>query len=144
MSPERSQLQIYQPHSGTVRISGRTPPASAARHARDTLRGEANRFTDFLFIGANAGQQAAKAAGLLAQFIHEQTEGTIAVAYFLHRYLVRLEPKKENPPVHDGVKMVEGYVWRAMLINTETLNSREFYDYREPFPKSGPDTEREP
>src|ERR1051326_2455893 len=81
------ELQIYNSHPGTVRISGKTPPKAAACCAFSYLQNGVDPI-DFQYIGGNAGQQAMKSMTILAHIIENEMKNA-QVAFRPLRFLTQ-------------------------------------------------------
>ncbi len=120
-------IPLYDPHPGTIRISGGTDCRKAAKCALYFLkRGITD--VDFFYIGANAGQQAMKAMGIMRNFLEEATEGKCTVLFQPNR--VQTNVKDAEQP---GVVIVKDAVyWRAYIIRASELqNILRNYGYNE-------------
>ena len=116
----------YVKHAGTVTLSGRSAVGKVARYATLLFEND-TRPIDFIFIGANAGQQCYKACSIVANVLEEKS-GTL-VAFYPVR--VRTDTLKrdicKNTVVdaegHDAHETKDAYIWRmvdATSIRKET------------------------
>jgi len=106
-----SQPDHYNEHSGTVRISGRTLPKSAAFCALTYLQRGLDPI-DFFYIGGNAGQQAMKAMSIFAYLVdREMHQAGISVAFCPKRFTTNtVDPvTKEN-------REKDAAVWRTIIV----------------------------
>jgi len=69
---QKDQLPIYETHGGTIRVGGGTPAFQCGLAAFHQFR-KGTRPVEFSFIGANAGQQAIKAANVAIRAIRTYT-----------------------------------------------------------------------
>lgn len=82
---------LYVDHAGTVRISGFTDCTRAARCALHFAL-ESREPIDFLFLGANAAQQAIKAMSCFSELLREATDGKTTVLYEPLHVMVETNP----------------------------------------------------
>lgn len=113
MQPE---LKLYEPHVGTVRVSGSTDCRKAAKCALFFLQRKAAQ-VDFFYIGANAGQQAMKAMGIMRNLLESATEGRITVLFQPNR--VQTEVMDLIDPTIVTVK--DAVYWRAYVLRADEL-----------------------
>jgi hypothetical protein len=113
------QLNRYVPHAGTIKVAGSTPTSKAAFCALACFE-KGHVPLDFLFIGANAGQQATKAAGLFNNLIYQKTGGKCVVVYYPQRVELALVSEESAPAVE---KLVESTVWTAVIIEYEMMTT---------------------
>lgn len=118
-------IPIYQPHAGTVKISGATESIKAAKCALHYLGNNVSPI-DFFYVGANAGQQAMKAMGIFRYLVESTANGKATVFFQPNRVRTRL-----TNPQAGGVEVIDAVYWRAYLFDTEDLNTIKL-DYAAP------------
>lgn len=88
-----SAPEIYRDHAGTIRIAAHTDCTRAAKCALHYALNDRQPI-DFLFLGANAAQQATKAMSCFADMMREATEGKKTVLFEpIHVLVETPEPK---------------------------------------------------
>ncbi len=117
-SMETSDVREYVTHSGTVRISGQTSPRAAASCALQLLKAETWPL-EFLFIGANAGQQATKAMAFLA-FIHDRQYSDSEIAFRPSAYWVMSTDRSNN----DAPVKRLATVWKVVLVQKAQVHEK--------------------
>ena len=107
---EINDVREYVTHEGTVRISGQTSPRKAASCALQLLKSEVWPL-EFLFIGANAGQQATKAMAFLS-FVHDRQYSGSEIAFRPSAcWVISADRSNNNEPVKRLAT-----VWTAVLV----------------------------
>lgn len=85
-SENRAEIQQYVSHEGTLRISGKTTPAAAARHLVERYI-EGLTKIDLVVIGANANQQGSKVMCAARDKLKEAIPSKVEVAFVPMRFL---------------------------------------------------------
>lgn len=119
------EIPVYAPHPGTVRISGATDCKKAASCALHYL--SQGLTVDFFYIGANAGQQAMKAMGILRYILERATDQKTTVLFQPNRVLTETKDRT-NPEL---LVKVDGVYWRAYpmsLVNVQQLQETQHAD----------------
>jgi len=113
---EEHDIPIYEPHEGTLKISGQTPARKAAKCAFHNYT-EGKTPLEFFFIGANAGQQAMKATGIFRHILERET---------CHVFTVLYQPRRVRVKLKDS-RLIEGALWVAYVVerfkNTEPVKN---------------------
>lgn len=89
MSPR--PIPHYEPHNGTVRVSGKSDPGKVARYIVTLVKERRAPKVDVLFIGANAGQQAYKACSIACLIAVEELK--IVLGFHPLRYMVTTQTR---------------------------------------------------
>ena len=105
-------LQLYNPHAGTIRISGSTDCAQAAACALKRLQSDLK--PELVFIGANAGQQATKTVGALTEHMTVLSEGRVRIVAEAARALI---------PSSKGDGTVQCQIWRLSAVDGSIFTS---------------------
>lgn len=107
----------YTPHPATIKISGGTNCRNAAKCALFFLNRQVGPHVDFFYIGANAGQQAMKAMGIMRRCLEEATEGKATVVF---------QPNHVQTLVRDEITGLDAYkvavYWRAFVVKTQAFD----------------------
>jgi hypothetical protein len=115
MNPSYKEPTSYIIHDGTVRIAGGTDCKKAAKCALHFLR-KGIKVVDFFYLGANAGQQAMKAMGLMRLIFETATEGKMTVVF---------QPNAAKTMVRDQATFQDvekdAVYWRVSVIAIEDL-----------------------
>ncbi len=132
-------IPTYQPHPGTIKVSGGTDVRAAAKCALFFLNKQVAPHIDFFYIGASAGQQAMKAMVKMKEFIEAATEGKSTVLF---------QPHHVQTPVTEpdnSVVMKYAVFWRAHVLRTQGLSELLLqYGYTEPIRFFADSTGRSP
>lgn len=113
---DANDIPFYVSHPGTVRIAGHTEALSAAKCALHFL-GHAITPIDFFYVGANAGQQAMKAMGIMRYIVESTTQQKATVIF---------QPNRVRTEVAQGAQtgapqIIDAVYWRAFLVDNEEL-----------------------
>jgi hypothetical protein len=107
----RPPVEQYVSHEGTIRVSGQTNPWKAACCALFFME-QGFAPVDFLVIGGNANQQAAKAMVSFASKVPERFPNTL-VSFVPMMFMTQTE--------NNGVKVEKTcMVWRTIIRRIET------------------------
>lgn len=107
--PHKTEIPVYAPHGGTIRFKGDTRPADASRSAMHCLMAKMDKI-DFIYIGANAGQQAMKAMGIFRLNVEFHQPGW-TLAFRPLRFQTEIEDFQTKEK-----KMKDLTVWRTILV----------------------------
>ena len=116
MEPTGEVKTQYVPHAGTVKVSGRSEAIKLAKYAL-MLVSKGTTPVDFLFIGANAGQQAYKACSITASLMLKHQK--IQLSFIPLRFLTD-SPERDvlgRAVEKDGVaamQVKDAFVWRVV------------------------------
>ena len=111
MSDRFSDLVLYVPHEGTLRVSGTTIPGKCAHCALHYLE-KGHPIIDFFCIGANANQQAMKAMGIFMNLVERNLpDAKYSVAF----QPLRFKTETDNQTTHLR-EFKDSTVWRTILI----------------------------
>ena len=106
---EKTEIETYVSHEGTIRISGSTVPKKAGKCARHFLERGITPI-DFFCIGANANQQATKAMGVFS-YMTKNYDG-LEIAFQPLRFMVEtIDPTSQQKELKDAI------VWRCVLLD---------------------------
>lgn len=108
------QIPMYEENPRTVRVAARSEAKNTAMYALE-LCGNSPEPVEFLYIGASAGQQAAKAMGIFRYKVDEVFNGTKTALFHPNRVRVVLN-NGEN-------QIVDAFVWRAYVVPVLSLSS---------------------
>lgn len=122
-------IPIYEPHAGTIRISGATESKGAASCALHYLGQEISPI-DFFYIGANAGQQAMKAMGIFRYTFERATEGTYTILFQPNRVQTKAKVRDGT----DAEMLIDAVYWRSYPVSIEALNEMMVKSVRPPQP----------
>lgn len=111
------QIPFYEPHPGTIKISGATESIKAAKCALHYLGNQVSPI-DFFYIGANAGQQAMKAMGIFRYLVEQTAKEQATVLFQPNRVRTRLAQ-----PIGGTVSVIDAVYWRAYLFNRAELDN---------------------
>lgn len=100
----------YTEHEGTVRVSGKTTPKSAACCAFAYVQKGVEPI-DFFYIGANAGHQAMKAMTTFAHMVSQELQLKGTVAFIPIRVMART-----TDPITNLSADKDATVWRAVMV----------------------------
>lgn len=112
-------IPLYVVHPGTVKIAGHTECKLAAKCALHHLSRNIGPI-DFFYVGANAGQQAMKAMGIMRYLLEQTTEGKSTVFFQPNR--VRTQSFQAG-----STDTIDAVYWRVYVLPTEKLT--EFTQY---------------
>lgn len=103
------QIPLYVENPRTVRISARSEALRTAMYALG-LCGSSPDPVEFLYIGASAGQQAAKAMGIFRYKVDEAFNNQKTAVFHPNRVKVILSDPEQSH--------VDAFVWRAYVVST--------------------------
>jgi hypothetical protein len=104
--------ELYIEHAGTVRVSGKTLPKTAACCAYGYLQRGIEKI-EFFYIGANAGHQAMKAMTIFSHMVRTELSQAGSVAFLPLRVLTKTDDGTGKLTEKDAT------VWRAILFKGE-------------------------
>ena len=116
LNPPNKEQPNYVNHEGTIKISGGTDCKKAAKCALHFLRKEIKNI-EFFYLGANAGQQAMKAMGLMRLMLETATDGKMTVVFQPNATMTVVQDQTTFENVQK-----DAVFWRAMVVNIEDLN----------------------
>ena len=108
------QIPLYVENPRTVRISARSEALRTAMYALG-LCGSSPAPVEFLYIGASAGQQAAKAMGIFRYKVDEAFDGQKTAVFHPNRVKVILNDPEQSH--------VDAFVWRAFVVPVASLKT---------------------
>lgn len=105
-------IEMYEPHEGTLRISGKSEAKKVGIRAYNYLV-EGKKQIDFWAIGGSANNQAMKGMGVFLYMVeHERSHVGVSIAFQPRRFkTVTTHPETGEKTVKDCV------VWRTIIIN---------------------------
>lgn len=106
------QIPFYVLNPMTVKVSATSAVKAIAYYALELC----SKFDDpveFFYIGASAGQQAAKAMGIFRYKVDELFEGRKTAVFRPNRVRVRLDSEKGE--------IVDAIYWEAFVVPTDAL-----------------------
>lgn len=109
-------IPLYVSHSGTVRISGASESKKVASCALHFLSQDLGP-VDFFYIGANAGQQAMKAMGILRYTVEKYTEGKTTVLFQPNR----VQTETQDHADRSKTLLVDAVYWRTYAVGAVQL-----------------------
>lgn len=116
-----TNIERYQNHDGTIivsRVSTCRKVAKCALHY--FLNGKKD--IDFFYIGASAGQQAAKSMGLFRYMLEGYSDNKLTV-YF--------QPNRVQTFVEDDQRWTDAIAWRAVVVTSDDIKGIAWNDVKE-------------
>lgn len=111
---KHSTPEAYAHGSGTINIAGRTTPGGAASCALHFLSDPKIKVVEFLSIGANAGQQAAKAMACMRDMFLSNPANEGADLCFIPRWCMTDAREIETGEIRPKTCLV----WRAAILRS--------------------------
>lgn len=103
-------VPLYQEHPGTIRVAGRSAPATLA-HCMQSMITNGVEPIDIFCIGANAGHQAVKAMTIVTYQIAEESGEKVEALY----KPLRMRTQTRDP-INGKVGPKDATVWRLVLL----------------------------
>lgn len=100
----------YAEHPGTIRVAGKSPPATLA-HCMQTMISQGVDPIDFFCIGANAGHQATKAMTIVSYQIAEESNKAVDAVF----KPLRMRTTTRDP-INGKFGPKDAIVWRLVLL----------------------------
>jgi len=104
-------VDIYEPHSGSVRVSGGSPAKAAGMCGYHFFK-KKQLPVDFYFMGGNAGLQAAKACSVLAMVLKEENS---------YASFIPMRFKMDADDGHGNTSLKDIFVWRLKIEETDDV-----------------------
>jgi len=114
-------IEKYKNHDGTIIISRTSVCRKVAKCALHYFLNNKKKI-DFFYIGASAGQQAAKSMGLFRYMLEEYSDNKLTV-YF--------QPNRVQTYVTDDKRWTDGIVWRAVIVEKNMIREIAWSDVKE-------------